>query len=168
MEDLTDIYDLYMLSFENVGLMKEGKVPFSVRQHRTGLASLTLSFDDTVQIVLLFAYISLFARLIIGVQRGRSSTLRSKRTCIVLSLLLELTFASVRGYAWYNYEVAVSVLILKNFVSLCREGGQLYDLRGEEEAPTQEVRVIHCTDQGRMTLQMRDYNDFRSAWPPAY
>merc|ERR1719163_2728368 len=89
MEDLTDIYDLYMMTFQKVELMKEGKPHVYM-----GTWTWSLNFDDIVSVALVFSYITLFARLFLG---NFAVKLGSKDSCVGRMFLCKVKVGVIGG-----------------------------------------------------------------------
>jgi len=108
MADLTDIYDLFVMSFASTNLMKEGKLPFC-----------TQSLDTVIFTSLLVAYCLIVLRFVIPLKFkdwkvcGRFN-MSDPIIGSFLSLCQEVMFFTVRIWAWGVFEVPISILMLKN------------------------------------------------------
>lgn len=140
MEDLSDVYDLFMMSFEKIGLMKEGKPHLYIGSLHTDahgeVENETLdhvpddcqsvrqvNFDDIVSYTLIIVYLFMFARVLMGqhlMDDGEYEVI-AMRISLAMSLFQEISFLGLRLYAWYFHEIPMSILMLKNMVSIWSE-----------------------------------------------
>lgn len=125
LEDMTDIFDMYMLTFADVEQMHEGR-PLLAEAH--GVDGLKHSFHTWVSIFLCLGYVMMVLRAlaIIGVspitgfvERHISSVFREDElSALVASLLsmifIEAPFLGLRWIAWYAYGLPVSIFAIKN------------------------------------------------------
>jgi len=134
LEDMTDIFDMYLLSFADVVQMHEGRPMLGSR------SPIAISFHDCVPIVLVTAYVAMIlralaifgympiARMLVRLghpagKAGDSGLARLQLSVGAASslLLIELPFLSLRGMALFNYKVPVSVLAVKNLLHAYHE-----------------------------------------------
>eukprot|EP00928_Gymnodinium_smaydae_P020100 TRINITY_DN17761_c0_g1_i2.p1 TRINITY_DN17761_c0_g1~~TRINITY_DN17761_c0_g1_i2.p1 ORF type:complete len:872 (-),score=80.97 TRINITY_DN17761_c0_g1_i2:51-2363(-) len=120
--DITDIYDLYLQTFWNPLLMKEGKPPPTLSQ--LYLLRGLPDYPSCVTILLVFVYFLLFIRLATGSDGkqlfgcGQQESACMRWLNLFASLFQEVAFLFIRVWAWLWFEVPVSVLIIKNVVSI--------------------------------------------------
>lgn len=113
--DFFDVYDLYTMSFQNLSLMREGKIQF-----------FTAKLNKRVFTTIIFAYVSIGVRwqmkdckCLCCTASARTQTLNILG--VVMSMLHEMIFFFLRFDAWWTYGVPVSVLLLKNVGAFCFE-----------------------------------------------
>lgn len=129
LEDMMDIFDMYMLSFEDPRQMHEGRPLLETKSFWGGV----FGFHTLVKIFLYSAYFTMFLRAValIAVDPTRKyrnlNGLDMKRliNCTMSLLFVELPFLYIRGLAWYHYYVPVSVLAIKNFFGIYRRMAEL-------------------------------------------
>merc|ERR1711957_445982 len=99
-----------MMSFENVGLLKEGKQSVRLTAYK-----FDLDFTSIVGICVVWAYMTLFARVLVGnskLKLFRWELEVGEKISLALSLSMEVVFLCIRLFAWYRYEIPVSVLMI--------------------------------------------------------
>lgn len=131
LEDMVDIFDMYMLAFSDKDQMIEGRHLFSNEVGPFWVR--IMCFHTWVWVCLWIAYLTLILRalLLIGYTPARVSAFIESRmvakefqqiVSILMSLLfLEIPFILIRWFAWFDYNVPISVLALKNLFGLARD-----------------------------------------------
>lgn len=120
--DISDVFDLFIMGTANADLLEDGKRAFSKE------------FCSWTETILWLTYTSLFIRLFNIPLQG------PKYIPLGLSLCQEVSFMILRGIAWYYFHQPVSVLFLKNIVSIimegyefCTSGSEIEEGNGEDE-----------------------------------
>jgi len=131
LEDMVDIFDMYMLAFSDKDQMIEGRHLFSNEVGPFWVR--IMCFHTWVWVCLWIAYLTLILRalLLIGYTPAWVSEFIESRmvakefqqiVSILMSLLfLEIPFILIRWFAWFDYNVPISVLALKNLFGLARD-----------------------------------------------
>jgi len=170
MEDLTDLFDMYMFTFVDVIQMHEGRPLLAFLHKFLNIDALAFSYQTWVALVLALAYIALVIRAlsVLGwTPIGRALT----RCGIDLHLtevnevvntfaslfVIEIPFLILRFIAWWQYSVPVSVLAVKNIFHVYMELRYLGVIKGfGEEAEKEPVgrrcwRSIRCCPWKRLS-----------------
>mmetsp|Transcript_23778 Transcript_23778/g.56229 ORF Transcript_23778/g.56229 Transcript_23778/m.56229 type:complete len:529 (-) Transcript_23778:127-1713(-) len=159
LKDMTDVFDMFMLTFVDVDQMHEGR---PVLTHNYGLDGYDWSYHDIVFVLIWVGmlFVLLRALAVIGFTpfvfvfqlTGCSCTsaeLRKPIDAFCSMLFIELPFLTVRWVAWRHYGVPVSVMAVKNLLGIYED---LYmigvlDGFGEDRKP-RGIRLC-CTKRGR-------------------
>jgi len=153
LEDMTDIFDMYMMSFVDVDQMHEGR---PLLGSRSEVAS---SYHDWVPVFISTGYLAMFFRalamfgyrpfmqLMIRMghpagQMGEAGKARLQHavTAAMSLALIEVPFLSLRAMALFKYQVPVSVLAIKNVLHCYKELRILKLVRGFGEEQGHDIR----------------------------
>jgi len=134
LEDMTDIFDMYMLSFEDVDQMHEGRPLLGSK------SEVPSTYHDWVPVFITTAYLAMVLRalamfgyrplmnLMIWMghpaadhgERGKARLQHSITAAMSLAFI-EVPFLCLRAGALFKYEVPVSVLAIKNVLHCYKE-----------------------------------------------
>jgi len=157
LEDMTDVFDMYMMTFEDVTQMKEGR-PLLAADHTVLWES--KSYHSWVSFFLFFAYTTMLGRAIalIGFTpisngiikfcrwRGKpvldEKKFQAKVPAGMSLIFIELPFFMLRGISWFSYSVPISVLAVKNVLGIYRDL-HILGLQGCGEVSTKARGDVH-------------------------
>lgn len=158
LEDMTDIFDMYMLSFEDVDQMHEGRPLLGSR------SEVSSNYHDWVPVFISTAYAAMILRALAmfgyrplmqlmlrmghpiadqaeadQVEIGKAK-LQQSITAAMSLVCIEVPFLSLRAMALFKYQVPVSVLAIKNVLHCYKELRILRVVRGFGEERGHDVR----------------------------
>jgi len=128
LKDMTDVFDMFMLTFTDVDQMHEGR-PLLKKNH--GFPEYRWSFHTLVQgwiwvgvaVVLMRAVAVIgFTPFVYILRRGGCTVpdeeLRRPIDAFFSMCFIEIPFLSLRWIAWWQYGVPVSVMAVKNILGI--------------------------------------------------
>lgn len=160
LKDMTDVFDMFMLTFSDVDQMHEGRPQLTVNY---GLENYDWSFHDLIFAFLWIGmgFVLLRALAVIGFTPfvyifqicGSTLTpaeLRKPIDAFFSMVFIEVPFLSLRWVAWRHYGVPVSVMAVKNVLGIYED---LYILGvvhgfGEDERP-RGLRLLFMSPEAR-------------------
>eukprot|EP00747_Dinoflagellata_sp_TGD_P193433 gnl/TRDRNA2_/TRDRNA2_59589_c0_seq1.p1 gnl/TRDRNA2_/TRDRNA2_59589_c0~~gnl/TRDRNA2_/TRDRNA2_59589_c0_seq1.p1 ORF type:complete len:657 (-),score=103.88 gnl/TRDRNA2_/TRDRNA2_59589_c0_seq1:75-2045(-) len=126
LKDMTDVFDMYMLTFVDIEQMHQGRPLLAGRHGVEGVYQ--RSYHDWVFVWLFLGYATVLLRAlsVLGFEpcarlmrwcccpQARLSEVRGPAAAMLPLVLLELPFLGLRWIAWHQYGVSVSVMAVKN------------------------------------------------------
>lgn len=154
LEDMTDVFDMYMLTFADVEQLHEGR-PLLSGSHKLFWHS--MSYQSWVSVFLGVAYMTMVFRALSLIGWTPLSNLVSKCgspapkneiqifTIALASLLfIEVPFLTMRWIGWYEYGIPVSVLAVKNIFHIYGELQLIGVFRAVEDGSSGKRRTPVC------------------------
>jgi len=149
LKDMTDLFDMFMLTFADVGQMNEGRpllegVKAGYRGYQFSFHSLSFTFIALgVGVVFLRALPLLGREPVVCIFKaiGKKLGCRPKRhhlrrpiDAFFSLVIIEMPFLFLRGLAWLRYGVPVSVMAVKNVLGIFEDLTYLGILHGFDGA----------------------------------
>lgn len=141
--DVSDVFDLYMMGAANTELLNDGG-------RRAAYSS---SYFVLGEAILGVSYLFILIRMFLPFYFPESD---QTTPALVLSLVMEVAFLFFRLYSWLNYSQPISLLLLKNIVSIFAE------LHTVINPPKQEHEMVEMdlpTENELLSDEEENYSD---------